>query len=337
MKQYVCLRITRMDEVNIALFDYDRYNTLYFFILNANEDIYMRYGGREADSQETYLTLDSLELALRQGLDVHEQYKKGAWKPQVPKPQAKYPHQIPLLYDRTFARNNCVECHLIGDFENQHREIDGTLDKVTHMYRSPDLRTIGIDLDIPKGIVISKTSGPAAQAGLQPGDRLTSVNGIGVWTFGDLQYFYDKVDRKATSVRFTADRAGKVVEANVALPKLWWKTDIRYRQWSVDPRVYFDSDPLTEAQKKELGLKPGGFASRVKYVSGFAKTMKAHELQVGDVITAVDGVETDPDADTADFFIRLRRKAGDAVKLTVLRDGKRIEMPLTSFRLSFRK
>jgi len=42
MTQYVCVRIPRMDNVDIGLFDYDRYNTLYFFILNADEQIYMR-------------------------------------------------------------------------------------------------------------------------------------------------------------------------------------------------------------------------------------------------------------------------------------------------------
>ena len=31
-----------MDDVDIALFDYDRYNTLYYFLMNADEQIYMR-------------------------------------------------------------------------------------------------------------------------------------------------------------------------------------------------------------------------------------------------------------------------------------------------------
>ena len=54
-----------MDNVDIGLFDYDRYNTLYFFILNADEQIYMRYGGRDSVSPDSYLNLESLELASR--------------------------------------------------------------------------------------------------------------------------------------------------------------------------------------------------------------------------------------------------------------------------------
>ena len=42
-------------------------------------------------------------------------------------------------------------------------------------------------------------------------------------------------------------------EVKVELPKLWWFTDIRYRQLTVDPRVYFESRPLTEAEKGERG------------------------------------------------------------------------------------
>ena len=77
MSQYVCARITRMDDVDIALFDYDRYNTLYYFLMNADEQIYMRYGGRGPKSPNTYLDLSSLEAALQQGLELHEQYQDG--------------------------------------------------------------------------------------------------------------------------------------------------------------------------------------------------------------------------------------------------------------------
>src|SRR5204862_1989959 len=61
------------------------------------------------------------------------------------------------LVERTFARNQCVECHLIGDFQLVHREQTGRLNKLTDMYRWPDIRTIGIELDVPKGLVVKET------------------------------------------------------------------------------------------------------------------------------------------------------------------------------------
>ena len=243
-----------------------------------------------------------------------------------------YPREIPLLVKRTFAQRQCVECHLIGDFQNIQREQDGVLDKLTHLYRSPDIKTLGIELDVPKGLVVKQ--GPRR---MQAGDRIVSWDGTPVLTFGDLQYRYDKVDRKATTVTAEVDRGGTVVKLTIALPERWWWTDLRFRQSSVDPRLDFEDRPLSAEEKGKLGLPADGFASQVKYVSDFAKIRKTHELRVGDIIYAVDRVERDELANTAELFLKLRRKAGQAAMLGVIRNGQRIEMPIQTYQLSFRK
>jgi S1-C subfamily serine protease len=231
-----------------------------------------------------------------------------------------------------------VECHLIGDFQNLQREKDKTLDKMTHLYRSPDIKTIGVHLDVPKGLVVKEAKGAVAEAGMKAGDRITSVNGTPVVTFADLQHYYDKTDRRlAKTVAFTVDRASKSEALTVTLPPRWWWTDVRYRQSSVDPRIYFDSRALTEAEKKQRGLAADGFACEVTRLDSFGLMMKSHELKVGDVVVAVDGVERDPYAHTAELYMKLNLTPGDKVKLDVLRDGKRIQTVLTSYRLSFRK
>ena len=336
LTQYVCVRIVRMDDVDVALFDRDWYNTLYFFITNADEQIYMRYGGRDALSQDSYLNMSSLELAAQQGLELHRQYQQGKLQ-KVERPKPVFPRQMPLLAERTFARNACVECHLVGDFQNLQREQDGTLDKMAHLFRSPELKTIGIYLDVPKGLVLKEVRGAVQAAGMKPGDRISALNGTPVWTFGDLQYHYDRVNRKAEKMALTVDRAGEVVRLQVQLPPRWWMSDIRYRQSSVDPRTYFEDRPITDEQKRILGLKPDGFASEVKYVGDFAKLMKSHDLRIGDIIVSVDGVERHEIAITADFYIKLTKKPEESVMLEIIRDGKRMRMPLKTFRLGFRK
>ena len=60
LSQYVCARITKMDDIDIGLFDRDWNNTLYYFILNADEQIYLRYGGRDSEAPDSYLNLSSL-------------------------------------------------------------------------------------------------------------------------------------------------------------------------------------------------------------------------------------------------------------------------------------
>ena len=336
LSQYVCVRIVRLDNVDIGLFDYDRNNALFFFALNPDEQIYFRYGGRDSVSPDTYLNLESLTLALKNGLTLHQRYQKNEL-PKIPRPKAMNPREIPLLVKRTFASGACVECHLIGDFMNLEREEKGTLDKVTHLYRSPDLKTIGVHLDVPQGLVIKEAQGAAAAAGLRAGDRITHWNNTPVWTFGDTQWAYDKLDRRAQQLTVAVERAGQPVQATLQLPPRWWWTDLRFRQSSVDPRLYFEDRPLTAEQRTKLGLKADGFASEVKHVPDFARIMKVHGLQVGDVIFAVDGVETDDLAHTAELYLKLKKNVGDAVTLDVLRDGKRLKLPLKSVRMSFRK
>lgn len=336
LRNYVCARIIRMDNVNIALFDYDRNNTIYYFLLNADEQIYMRYGGRDSKAADTYLNLDSLALAAEKGLELHRQYQEGKL-PKVAPPIPDSARSYPLLVKRTYAAGNCVECHLIGDFQNLHREQEGTLDKLVHLFRSPDIKTIGIELDVPKGLVVKAAGGAAQAAGMQAGDKILKCEGDVVWTFGDLQYRYDKVPRTAKQVMFTVERGGEAKDVRVTLPARWWWTDTRYRQSSVEPRFYFEDRPLTPEEKAKLGLPVEGFASEVRYVSSLAASIQAHDLKVGDIIAAVDGKEIDEHANTASLYLVLKKKPDDTAALTVIREGKRMEMTAKGFRMSFRK
>jgi S1-C subfamily serine protease len=135
----------------------------------------------------------------------------------------------------------------------------------------------------------------------------------------------------------TVERGGGLKDLTVALPVRWWWTDTRYRQSSVEPRSYFEDRALSAEEKTKLGLPAEGFASAVKYVSSMAQSVQAHELRVGDIIVAVDGKDRDENADTASLFIVLHKKPGETGKLEVLRDGKKITMPLKTIRMSFRK
>jgi hypothetical protein len=332
----VCARIVRLDDVDLGLFDWDRHNTLYYFALNADEQIYLRYGGRDSRAHNSYLSLESIDLALAKGLELHRLYQEGKLA-KTERPKAVFAKEFPLLVERTLGRNACVECHLVADYQNQHRELDGTIDRIRDMYRSPDIRAIGIQLDMPQGLVVNEVEGAVQQAGMLPGDRLAAVNGTAVWTFGDFQYYYDKVDRRASDVRITVDRAGEAVELTVSLPPFWWRTDLTFRHWSIEPRIYFASRPLTEAEKRERGLDPGGFASEVTTVESTAALLKSHELQKGDIIVAVDGVSRDDVANTADLYIRLRKMAGETYMLDVIRGGQRLQTTLKTFRMGFRK
>ncbi len=232
------MRITSMNSVDIGLFDYDRHNAVYYFAMNADEQIYLRYGGRDASSPDAYLNLDSFELALEAGLRQHRRYRSNQL-PRLRRPEPLYPENIPLLDEEVLSLGRCVECHLIADYQLLEREFNGTLNKLQDMFVYPDIRTIGIHLDVPKGLVVGKATGAVAAAGLRPGDLIVALNDASVLTFGDLQHLYNKVPRDATRIELSVQRTDGVETLTVDLPREWWYTDIYHRYWTVDTQAFF--------------------------------------------------------------------------------------------------
>lgn len=339
MAQYVCIRITQLDNVNIALFDYDRHNTIYYFLTNADEYLYLRYGGRDERGPESYLDLHSLELALRQGLKLHAQYEAGELPPQ-PRSAPRFPKDIPLLRTEVIERGRCVECHLVGDYELMDQELAGQLTperKRARMYRSPDIRTIGIELDVPKGLVVMEATGAVAEAGMESRDKIVAVNGTPVYTFGDFQYYYDNTPRDAREVTVSVERHGTRADLTVALPLEWWKTDLYHRFLSVDPQAGFTARRLTPEQRAELDLHPDGFAAEVTEIDSSAKAFNVHELQVGDIVYSVNGVDHSNLTTDIVAYIKLFTTAGEPFTMGYIRDGQRHQMQAETRRWDFRK
>ncbi len=336
LSQYVRVRITDMTNIDIGLFDFDGHNALYYFLMNADEQIYMRYGGRDGTRPGSYLNLDSFELALRAGLDQHALYTNGTLAKR-PRPAARFPRDIPLLNERIVKWGRCVECHLIDDYDLREMEITGKIDRVRDMYRFPDLRRIGIQINLPKGLEVEEATGPAESSGMAPGDLIVEIAGVPVFTLADLQHEYNKVDRRSKSLSLNIERDGKERSLKIKLPKEWWWTDLYHRFLSIEPLVYFENRELSAEEKKALGLERKGFASEVTKVDSAAQMLAVHNLEVGDIVFEVGGVTRDSRTKNCRLYMKLTIGAGDAFDVKVLRDGKVIEMKIDSERQSFRK
>ena len=72
-------------------------------------------------------------------------------------------------------------------------------------------------------------------------------------------------------------------------------------------------------------------------IEGFAEILKLHQLKTGDIVFAVDGVKRDETANTAELFIKLRKKPGDTLILDLLRQGKRMRMEVKTTSVAYRK
>lgn len=323
--------------IDVGLYDFDRHNAIYFFIVSPDEDIYLRYGGRDAAAADTYLDLDSFVLALEAGLEQHARWQAGELQSRQ-RPKALFPREMERLKRIEMDRGRCIECHMIGDYQAVDKEIAGTLDKRSDMFRTPDIRDIGIHLDVPKGLVVESSTGPAEAAGLEPGDRIVAAAGTDVLAYGDLLHAYDQHERTATTFDLTVEReGGRHVDVEVDLPSLWWVTDLGYRYWSIDPVTYLSASPLPAERKRELDLRPDGFACEVTRVNPRATVLELHEIKVGDVIYAVDGIEADPPIDDCLLYLRLNVTAGSDTLLGVVRDGVRLDVTAGTQRQLYRK
>ena len=323
--------------IDVGLYDFDRHNAIYFFIVSPDEDIYLRYGGRDAASADTYLDLDSFVLALEAGLEQHARWRAGELASRQ-RPKALFPREMERLKRIEMDRGRCIECHMIGDYQAVDKEIAETLDKRRDMFRTPDIRDIGVHLDVPKGLVVDRSTGPAEAAGLRAGDRIVAAAGSGVLAYGDLLHVYDGLDRVATRLDLTVEREGTGrVDVEVELPPLWWVSDLGYRYWSIDPVTYLSAAPLSAVRKRELGLRLDGFACEVTRVNPRATVLELHEIKAGDVIAAVDGVEADPPIDDCLLYLRLNVTAGSETTLSVVRDGRRLDMTARTQRQLYRK
>ena len=70
-REFILVRLVNMRGVNLNVFDFDYDLTWAAFLMNAEEKIYGRFGGRDPDSPDRYLTLAGLKYALRAALAAH--------------------------------------------------------------------------------------------------------------------------------------------------------------------------------------------------------------------------------------------------------------------------
>ncbi len=336
LSKYVRARIVSLEGVDIAHWKFDFHASIMYFMTNADEYIYARYGGRDSRAADSYLNLESLRLALAEGLAQHERYRAGKL-PKRRRAKPMYPKDIPALERYVIKERGCVECHHIADYLAQHLESTGKLDKKRSMFAFPDIRNLGIELDVPKGLVVRNASGAAATAGMKGNDRIRAIEGVPVITFGDLQFQLDRVERDARQLKLEIERQGVRKQLALTLPKLWWNYDIGFRYWSIDPQLYFESRPLFPQEREALGLNGTALAAKVTAVDALAGMLKLHDLQVGDVIVGVNGVERDELVQDARLFMRLNVTPGKSADLSVIRATKRLKTKIKTRRQYYRK
>ncbi|MCY2965301.1 MAG: thioredoxin family protein, partial [Planctomycetota bacterium] len=142
-----------MNGVDLARFDFDYDNTWQAFFLDADLNVYGRYGGREASAPEARLSKESLVQTMGEVLEAFERRKKNPAGPAAdqevhPAPaKSKKPADFPLLKAN---HSGCVHCHQVQEFRLLQSFADGAFDKQL-LFPFPLPENVGLRFDRDHG------------------------------------------------------------------------------------------------------------------------------------------------------------------------------------------
>jgi hypothetical protein len=308
-------------DLNVFEFDYDL--NFFVFFLNADEKVFGRYGGRDAGAADKRLSLKGLRHAMNAALEAHRREPAAGKAPPRKKPQTvdDYPAA------KAFARQ-CIHCHQVNEIRRAALKAEGKWDKeLVWAYPLPE--NVGVVLDVDRGdSVRSVTPGsPADRAGLRVGDVVTAVNGTPVASIADFQYGLHRAPGQG-KVPVEWKRDGKPQTADLDLADGWRRTNITWRASLLAelPTPEFDGDDLSAAEKKALGLGDKRLAFRLGEPDPASRRAGLRE---GDVVLGFDGKDLDLTLPAFLGHIRRNYLAGERVEVNVIRDGKRVNVPMT--------
>lgn len=349
LRDFVRARVVSTNGLDLSTFQFDTDQSWAVFFLNADGTVYGRFGTRsDRTAWEDDVSVEGLAKAMQGALDLHKEYPKNkdslAGK-RGPAPRFKTPESYPSLKPKyqskiTFNNNvvrSCIHCHQISDAERlTYREAGEEIpERVLFPYPHP--KSIGLILDPAEKATVLRVEkdSPAAAAGFRKGDAIAKLDGQPLLSIADVQWVLHNASpegtRLAAEIR-SSDRAGTLT---LELPAGWRRhDDISWRVSSWPLRRMGTGglllEMLPDEERARLDLDDGKMALRVKHVGQYGPHAAAKRagFQQGDIILSFDGRDDlMRDGDLLAYAVN-NTKAGDRVKVAVLRGGKRLELNL---------
>jgi membrane-associated protease RseP (regulator of RpoE activity) len=314
-----------MRGVDLDLFDFDYDLTWMGFFLNADGAVYGRYGGRDADSADSRVSLAGLRYALEAALARHRRLETrpplALTKP--PRTVEQYPAA------RRLPERACIHCHQVYDLRRESLQAAGKW-RMDELWVYPLPENIGLTLELERGDRVARVAAdsPAARTGIQAGDRLLTLDDLPIASFADVQYaLHRSPSHGMLTITWQHDKERHT--RALSLAEGWRKTDISWR-WSlrgVDPKPLVHGDDLSAEEKKAIGLS----AKQLAFRQGPFVSQPARQagIRQNDIIVGVDGKALDMNERQFGAYIRLHYRVGDRVTYNILRRGQRLDFPLT--------
>jgi serine protease Do len=124
-------------------------------------------------------------------------------------------------------------------------------------------------------------------------------------------------------------RDGQALDGKLALPEGWRKTDITWRpsMHRFVPSLYLSGDELSDEEKQALGLPAKHLAFRQE--AGVSSRAREAGFRSGDIVAGVDDKQLEINVTQFPGYIRRNYLVGDRITINIIRDGKRLNLPLT--------
>ena len=291
------------------------------FFVNADEEIYGRYGGRVGQDPDARQSLAGLRYSMESALETHKREHKLL----VPRISEKER----LVRGLSGGRGSCMHCHQVKESLDAAIKRNGKW-SLANVWTYPPPDNLGLILEVDRGDVVEKVEpdSPAAKIGLQKGDVIATLGSLPVNSFGDAQYALNRAPATG-KIDITWTRGDKPMQGQLSLPENWRKNDISWRRsmdWTIPSARVFGRN-LNAAERQELGLTPTQLAFWQSYP--VSKPAAAAGVQEQDIILGFDGAQLDMTAYEFLGWVRANYLCGDKVKIDVLRDGKRLQLPMT--------
>ena len=314
------VRLPRVDQADLNLFEFDMDLTMMVFFLDANDRIYARYGGRDVEGPDSRQSLEGLRQTMTSVLNTHKNEQDRFAKRQPGGPF--FLHQLGL------NAKGCMHCHQIKEELNRRIVARDEWDR-DQVWRYPLPENIGIRLALNNpDLVETVTKGSAAdKAGLKIGDRLRQIDDIPIHGFADAQTALDRAPRKGM-ITILYRRSGKDEKATLELADGWRKGDLTWRisMRRLVPRFSLPGKDLAPEEKTGLGLDPKLLAFRLAV--NLSPRLLDQGFEPKEVVVGIEGKTLDFEAADLAGFVERDYLVGETVRVRVNRMGRSVIVPV---------
>jgi serine protease Do len=222
----------------------------------------------------------------------------------------------------------CIHCHQAKEVIYNKLDQEGKW-SIDLAFRYPLPDNLGLSLEVDRGNIVEEVvpDSPAARAGIQKGDLISTLNRVPVHSFGDAQYALDRAPKKG-SIEVSWNRSGRDLRGKIELPDRWRRTDIGWRpslqNFVASAQVYGKN--LNADEKASLGLSAARLAFRQK--DNVPEQAKKAGVRPGDIIIGVDDRELEMTAYQFLTYVRGNYVKGETLTLNLIRNGRRLNLPM---------